>query len=364
MDFFDIIAIIGLIQALVVAVLIFTDDLFKNRANRHFAYFLILLSLVGLDARLSGYYEQLGSFWSLFFDIVGDDIPWVMIVYLPLFRFFLSTSPGTKFNIPFWLLYLPFFLFVLINGIIDVEMETDLRLIPFLTTNREVFYLLEDFIAGSLFMALHLFVFFRIVRKSQNRWIYRLWWYVSLMLLVWLILVIDIAFFGDQFYRGIEIALWSLVTAFTYWLMYSGLFQFNLANNRKAIREKIAVSAEDKPTTKPKLSSRSQAYYEQLMEIMSVDKVYRNPELGREDVAGQLGISASYLTQLLKEYSDKNLTSFINEFRVEEVKKMLLDPTFDNFDHLSIGLEAGFKSKSSYYTTFNGKTPGQFKKES
>ena len=74
MDFFDIIAIIGLIQALVVAVLIFTDDLFKNRANRHFAYFLILLSLVGLDARLSGYYEQLGSFWSLFFDIVGDDI--------------------------------------------------------------------------------------------------------------------------------------------------------------------------------------------------------------------------------------------------------------------------------------------------
>lgn len=367
MRFFDFIAVFGLVQAVVIAILIFTNKVFRNDYNKYFAYFLILLAFIGLDSTLSHHYNELGYEWALFLDVIGDDIPWIMLMYLPLFQFFLKSIGSWRPGIPIWVLTLPFFLFTIFNGVIDLDLEFGLISAPFFNDNRLIIYQLEDYVAGVLFLSLHTFVFFKTLKNKGSKWIKRLWWYSTALLIVWMILILDQTFFDDLFFRGIEIILWSLVTVFVYWLMYTGLFQFNLAHNRQEIRSKLTHTTPEDTPRRTGLSVKSKAYFDQLMELMIIDKVYRNPDLGRETVAEELGISVSYLTQLIKEYTDKNLASFINEFRVEEVKKMLKDPAFDNYDHLSIGLEAGFQSKSTYYTTFKnltGKTPAQFKKES
>lgn len=364
MSFFDIIAIIGLSQAVIISCLIFTNKIFLNEANRYFAYFLILVSVIGLDARLSNYYVVLGDFWADFFDVVGDDIPWIMIFYLPLFKFFQKISGNLSLKFPFSLLFIPFIVFTVINLIIDLDLEFGLISTPFFTNNRIIFYQLEDYISMPLFITLHLYVYFRVIRSNRDKWISKLWWYCSLLIFFWILLTLDQSFFDDLFFKIIENILGSALSIFIYWLMYSGLLQFNLANNRQAIRDKLLKSSPGERPKKSGLSTRSKAYFDQLMQLMLVEKAYRNPELGRDTVAEKLGISVSYLTQLIKEYSEKNLAAFINEFRVEEVKKMLADPSFDHFDHLSIGLEAGFKSKSAYYTAFKtqtGQTPTQFK---
>lgn len=367
MSFFDIIAIIGLTQAFVVSCLIFTNKVFRNEANRYFAYFLLIISVIGFDARLRNYYYTLGEFWADFFDIVGDDIPWVMIFYLPLFKFFQKISGKLELKFPFWILFIPFILFTVINLIIDLDLEFGLISSPFFTDNRIIFYQLEDYVSLPLFIALHLYVFFNLIRPGKEKWLSRLWWYCSVLIIIWIVLMIDQSFFDDIFFKVIENTLWSAIAVFIYWLMYSGLFQFNLVNNRQEIRDRLMGPVTMDTPKKTGLSSKSKAYFDQLMELMLVEKAYRNPDLGRELVAEHLGISVSYLTQLIKEYSEKNLAGFINEFRVEEVKKMLKDPSFDSFDHLSIGLEAGFKSKSAYYTAFKaqtGQTPSQFKNAS
>ena len=72
----------------------------------------------------------------------------------------------------------------------------------------------------------------------------------------------------------------------------------------------------------------------------------------------------SELSQLINSSLDINFTSLINYYRVSDVKNMLLDPTFNKYSILSIGLEAGFKSKSAFYDTFKketGSTPNQYK---
>ena len=354
----------GLIQAAVVGVLIFTNKVFRNKANNHFAWFLFLICIVGLDSVLSQYYERLNHFWSLFFDIVGDDIPWIMMLYLPLFRFFTEISDDPFLaKIPYRPLFIPFFCFLLINGVIDLDLDFNLISSPFFTGNRTIFYLLEDYLSIALFSLLHITVFFRFINSTQSKWLKRLWWYTTLLIFIWSIIVLDHTFFDDVFSDDLETILWSIIAVFIYWLIYSGLFQFNLANNRSEIQDRL-LSQKDL-IKKKGLPVKSKAYFEELMDLMTVDKAYRNPDLGREAVAENLGISVSYLTQLIKENTDKNLAGFVNEFRVEEVKKMLKDPSFDTFDHLSIGLEAGFKSKSAYYTTFKsltGITPAQFKK--
>lgn len=364
MGVFDFIALVGPLQACIMAVAIFTNKVFQNPTNRYFAYFLLLLALIGFDAHLKMYYEGLGPFWALFFDIVGDDIPWIMLLYLPLFRFFMINAGG-HLAFPFWWLTLPFWLFTAINAFIDLDLEFGVQLLPFFTKHRMVFYEFEDYISILLFSGLHVFGFIRFIKKGGNKWLIRLWWYTGALIVLWSALVLDATLFNEAYYQAFETSLWTAISLFVYWLMYSGLMQFNLANNRQAIRAQLAPAPAQTTAPKAALSSKSKTYFEQLMALMQTEKAYRNPDLGRQAVAQQLGISSSYLTQLIKEYASKSFTGFINDFRVEEVKQMLSNEQFNSYDFLSIGLEAGFKSKSTFYTTFKlhtGQTPSQFKK--
>ena len=55
---------------------------------------------------------------------------------------------------------------------------------------------------------------------------------------------------------------------------------------------------------------------------------------------------------------------FINNLRIKEAKIKLLDPKYDVFTIESIGLEAGFGSRSNFYEIFKkqtGKTPSEYK---
>jgi AraC-like DNA-binding protein len=59
-----------------------------------------------------------------------------------------------------------------------------------------------------------------------------------------------------------------------------------------------------------------------------------------------------------------NFASFINNYRVEAVKKMILDSDFENYSLLAIGLESGFTSKTTFYDAFKkatGMTPNSFR---
>jgi len=62
----------------------------------------------------------------------------------------------------------------------------------------------------------------------------------------------------------------------------------------------------------------------------------------------------------------KNFYTFINEYRVEEVKKRLVDHQYDHLTFLAIAYECGFNSKSSFNFIFKkstGMTPSEFKKK-
>jgi AraC-like DNA-binding protein len=60
----------------------------------------------------------------------------------------------------------------------------------------------------------------------------------------------------------------------------------------------------------------------------------------------------------------KNFFQFVNAYRVEEVKRMLVDPK-NLYSIEAIGYECGFSSKSSFYKEFKritGMTPAEYKK--
>ena len=61
----------------------------------------------------------------------------------------------------------------------------------------------------------------------------------------------------------------------------------------------------------------------------------------------------------------KSFPDFINQYRIEEAKKRLLDPAKKHYTVLAIAEEVGFNSKSSFNNVFKKHvkmTPSEFRK--
>ncbi|WP_455203357.1 helix-turn-helix domain-containing protein, partial [Kaarinaea lacus] len=110
--------------------------------------------------------------------------------------------------------------------------------------------------------------------------------------------------------------------------------------------------------------SMSDALLEDLLHHMEQKKPYLNGELTLPQLAAELGISPHYLSQVINERLKQNFFDFVNRYRVEEVKQCLSDPTNNRGNIATLAFDAGFNSKSAFYTAFKkltGMTPKQFK---
>jgi len=99
--------------------------------------------------------------------------------------------------------------------------------------------------------------------------------------------------------------------------------------------------------------------------IMKKEKLYRVESITIRRVAEKVGISSHDLTEVINNLLNENFYSYINSFRIIEVKERLSDPGEEG-NILNIAIDAGFKAKSSFNTIFKkstGMTPSQFRKK-
>lgn len=104
--------------------------------------------------------------------------------------------------------------------------------------------------------------------------------------------------------------------------------------------------------------------FNRLTELMRDEKVFADEELSLRDLAGELGISPHQLSEILNERLKKNFNTFINEYRIEEAKKMLIEESRRSI--LSIGIAVGFNSNTTFCTVFSkieGISPSQYRKQ-
>ncbi|WP_378179983.1 helix-turn-helix domain-containing protein [Aquimarina sp. SS2-1] len=97
-------------------------------------------------------------------------------------------------------------------------------------------------------------------------------------------------------------------------------------------------------------------YFKELHFLMKEAKIYRDSSLGLESISKMLKISSNYLSQMINKLSGTNFSDYVNSFRVEDAKSKLKNPEFANYTVLAIGLEAGFNSKSTFYSAFKKHT--------
>ena len=106
-------------------------------------------------------------------------------------------------------------------------------------------------------------------------------------------------------------------------------------------------------------------YFRQIIEFMAVEKPYTDPDLTINSLSEKTGIPRHYLTQIINEMLNKNFFTFVNEYRIIEVKEKLLQEKYSEYSILRIAYESGFNSKSTFNCIFKkltGITPTQYRK--
>lgn len=110
----------------------------------------------------------------------------------------------------------------------------------------------------------------------------------------------------------------------------------------------------------------AEGYAKELLDYMEKDRPYLNGKLSLKEVAEYFDISVNHLSQVINEQLGKSFFDFVNEYRVEEVKKLMAESKHEQFTLLAVAYDSGFNSKSSFNSIFKkmtGFTPSEYLKE-
>jgi AraC-like DNA-binding protein len=195
-------------------------------------------------------------------------------------------------------------------------------------------------------------------------WLSKFLLVVATVILIWL----NLAFFNVQ---KMIIYTPALYLSSVYFLAYFSLKQKEIyAYPNDTLKElSVIIQAPESKTEKQKRLSESQIKYlrEKLEHLMRYEQIYLNNELSLPALAGKMEISVHELSYLINDVYGENFFSFVNRFRVEKAKELLLALDSNKLNMLGVAFESGFNSKTSFNTSFKkltGMSPTEFLKSS
>ncbi len=100
-----------------------------------------------------------------------------------------------------------------------------------------------------------------------------------------------------------------------------------------------------------------------LLQKMEQEKLFLDPNLSVSTLAKELKTNTKYLSYVINLVHGVNFSTFVNSYRIDEAKQLLLQKETANYTIETIANMAGFYSKSSFNSVFKkavGKTPSEF----
>ncbi|MBD3903205.1 helix-turn-helix domain-containing protein [Chryseobacterium sp. Ch-15] len=365
---------IAIFEGIILGLVILKSSLFNSNSNKYLAYLLFALSFVLLNY----VFEIEGTFTSYPFLRFIDDIEWVFLLPVFMFLFIINRiDDAVKDRQKYYLYYIPFAYSSIVSITYDLSNVAGLYEIPdsciFLVNILRLIQLLFAVILIP-FLPLYSYFMIRYLKDSQEKkWVITLLTIIYLLLFVWLTTYMTGVFFGSDISSTMSV-LALCATFVMHWTAYIGIYKYKLAKNKVAIynflNNEPAVSltnleiVSNAPQEYKESITADNLYFEKLELLCKDQHIYTDSTLNREKVAEKLGISAGYVSQIVNTITGDNFAHYINHYRVEAVKEMISNPEYENYNLLTMGLEAGFTSKTTFYNSFKkvtGQTPNEYK---
>ena len=111
-------------------------------------------------------------------------------------------------------------------------------------------------------------------------------------------------------------------------------------------------------------NERTKALLEELRAALYEKKVYLRSDLSIEKLAAEMNVSSRHLSQIIHAHYRTTFPKLINQLRISEARRMLVDEKFRHYSVEGIAQTVGFSSKSSFNVAFKkitGLTPSYFR---
>jgi len=214
--------------------------------------------------------------------------------------------------------------------------------------------------------------------------------------LIWLkviLIVISICICGDilqtigyvyhksVFYYIFDLITYSVICVILYTAGYFALTQpeiFSLPDYI-TVNDKWPMGTDDTADNKNENNLKTQKYSRtrlpenvadeitvEIRETIENEKLYLDPELNLDDFSKSINTPPHHVSQVINSRFNQNFFMFINSYRITEAIKLLSDKNSMNKTILSIALESGFNSKTTFNLIFKktiGMTPTEYRKE-
>ncbi len=141
-------------------------------------------------------------------------------------------------------------------------------------------------------------------------------------------------------------------------ILVNGLFVFGLINTRQLLNVQAI------PAAKPVQPSKMDHKVTVIEKAIHENKLYLESNINLERFSEQIGLKPRDVSAILKMHYQSNFFEFINRYRVEEAKRLLLAPEFKDETILEIIYKSGFNSPSAFHRFFKrmvGITPTEFR---
>lgn len=132
--------------------------------------------------------------------------------------------------------------------------------------------------------------------------------------------------------------------------------------------ELFAFHDKNNASNNAKIEAQDAVAHTRLVETMEKERVYNRHGLTIGDLAQIVGIPPHQLRTLInRSMGYRNFSTFLNHYRLQDVKKALADPENSRIPVLTIALDAGFSSLAPFNRAFKssiGVTPTEYRNQS
>lgn len=110
-------------------------------------------------------------------------------------------------------------------------------------------------------------------------------------------------------------------------------------------------------------SSYSIELKDKLLELLEIDKIYRENDINLQKLSERLGTTRHNTSQIVNEHFNLNFFELINKYRIEEALELLRSDRNKNLNIIDIAYQVGFNNKVTFNKSFKkylSQTPSQF----
>lgn len=103
---------------------------------------------------------------------------------------------------------------------------------------------------------------------------------------------------------------------------------------------------------------------EQILKIIVFDKKYLDKNYSAQDLANEIGTNTRYISAVVNVRFHMNFTSFVNSYRINDAKSILVDKRYQDLNIEEVSDMVGFSNRQSFYAAFyrfTGITPRQWR---